>query len=261
MRQSAHKVQRTDYNFTAFFSWWILFCMKSETASAHTLDTTLFLDIFQWSASRRAYNSLSHVYGFIINNNGFRITLINIPFYNHSQSQSIIALSLIYRLHKLLGHAKPSQSSLVVSWEGIYNSLTVTSPHIKSSFSHANPSLHRLTFNWQLNYECTGNSLSLILLPTVSRPVYLGIKHPSGAYDQIFITVSCRFVDLRCSLWRVDGSVAYNYCWPSPAQSFSSPSLGGLTTIFYCLRFETSLLSPPTTHRDKVEVFVPAYTG
>jgi hypothetical protein len=82
---------------------------------------------------------------------------------------------------------------------------------------------------------------SIMLRPTASRLICLGINHPFGAYYQIFITVSWVFVDVGRSLWREDGSVVYNCCWPSPAQSFSGPSPVVIVIIFYCLRFETSL--------------------
>jgi hypothetical protein len=76
----------------------------------------------------------------------------------------------------------------------------------------------------------------------------------------LLLSDSCGFVDVRHSLWRQDGSVAYNCSWSSPAQSFSGPTPVGLVTIFYCLRFETSFPSPPATRRVTVEVFEPAAT-
>jgi hypothetical protein len=57
----------------------------------------------------------------------------------------------------------------------------------------------------------------------------------------LLLSNSWGFVDVGRSLWREDGSVVYNCCWRSPAQSFSETSPLGLETIFYCLRFEISL--------------------
>jgi hypothetical protein len=57
----------------------------------------------------------------------------------------------------------------------------------------------------------------------------------------LFLSKSYVLVSVGRLLWQEDGSVFCMCRWPLPAQPFSGPSPLGLATVFYCLRFETSL--------------------
>jgi hypothetical protein len=103
--------------------------------------------------------------------------------------------------------------------------------------------------------------VNFMLWPTVSRPVSLGIKHPFGAYDQIFIT--CVTVTVLI-LWGAlsDERTGPSFIYAGPCQSNLS-----LVRVpwdsqpcFTVSELRLPFSSPPTTRRVTVEVFDPAST-
>jgi hypothetical protein len=79
-----------------------------------------------------------------------------------------------------------------------------------------------------------------MLRPMVSWPACFGVKtHLEPKSRFLFLSDICAFVDVgRLSDSREDGSVVYNCCRSSPAQSFSGPSPAGLMTIFFNIRLK-----------------------
>jgi hypothetical protein len=98
-----------------------------------------------------------------------------------------------------------------------------------------------------LKSSLNGGSLPTALFFTVKVKVTLrltvsqSVSKSWGEAPDIYycLTVTVLFF-VGCRLWREDGSVFCTCYWPLRAQSFSGPSSSVLTTIFYCLRFETS---------------------
>jgi hypothetical protein len=77
---------------------------------------------------------------------------------------------------------------------------------------------------------------------TVCQSVSLGIEPHLGPMTRyLFLSDSYVLVSVGSPLWREDGSVFCMCRWLLPAQPFSGPSPLGLATVFYCVRFETSL--------------------
>jgi hypothetical protein len=84
-------------------------------------------------------------------------------------------------------------------------------------------------------------NLSIISRPTVSRPAWLGKKHPSGAYDRISITIRQLLVCwcLAPSLTRGRVCRLQLLLALASAVSFGS-EFGGTRDHIYSLKFDTS---------------------
>jgi hypothetical protein len=83
-------------------------------------------------------------------------------------------------------------------------------------------------------------------LRSVDQSAFMLGSHRESMSRFLLLSGSCGFADVGRPLWREDGSVFYNCCWASPAQSFSGPSPAGFITIFYCLKQDGPVISSGT---------------
>jgi hypothetical protein len=194
---------------------------------------------------------------------------------HHSELQVITALPLIYTIHKLQQHPlspfQPAVSSPAVLWQRLltvdilqFPALKMSSqPPVQNSTSTNNSQacgpFHTtlLVYSSQADFQLTESESELLydLRFTANRFV-LATSQLRPTTSIFFNWTLSVIVLMQHLLWREDGSIVYNCCWSSSAQSFSGPSPAGLMTIFYCLRLET-----PPTWRARSPYLYPPGTG
>jgi hypothetical protein len=108
----------------------------------------------------------------VTNNNGFWIRLLDLLalLYNYNQLQQLTVNDCLRLALFLIGQR-------------------VSSLPLRRNDERRIPARTLNYLERLLSDESLILSLSLVLRSTVSRPVCLEIKHPSGSYDEIFITV------------------------------------------------------------------------
>jgi hypothetical protein len=88
--------------------------------------------------------------------------------------------------------------------------------------------------------------VEVTLRPTVSRPVSLGVRRPSGTHNQFYFLLKIFFRHLRVCNFLAPSltrgwvcNLLYNYFWALPEQSLLGRSPAELTAIFYCLIWDS----------------------
>jgi hypothetical protein len=167
---------------------------------------------------------------------------------------------MIYTLYKSPEHARSSQVSVVVSWQRIYTSLTVTAAHCEVFFVQPNSFL---AISSQLFCQlptpqtqfsaATANSGTQLIVSSVSqsqRQSYFkngGLLPISSPWRQVHWDPRSVFFQLNASCYSPYVSSSLTRAWVCrlqlllawPAQSFSGSSPVGLMATYYSLRFET----------------------
>jgi hypothetical protein len=147
-----------------------------------------------------------------------------------------------YLLHSLTPHKLKILSSLsCILAPGFL--IAIPSPVVfclSAVSQHLSSSVIPCSVLFLVHYSfCTGpRSVLYCLLADESSSI---VKVKVKVTLRLTVSQSVSLVFVGRPLWREDGSIFCICCWPSPAHSFSGPSSLGLATIFYCLRFETSL--------------------